>query len=78
MALDRAQRKAAGLVCLCVFHTLSSGVVHTLRMQIDHRVPLTSLAGGLTIKEQELITRKMKELSETADLFRRLGWRLLK
>jgi hypothetical protein len=78
MALDRAQRKAAGVVCLSVFHILSSGVVHTLRMMVDDRISLTSATGGLTVKEQELIQRKMKELSDTADIFRRLGWRLLK
>lgn len=76
--LDAAKRHAAGHACLVVFHVLSSGVIHPLKMIADPRLRETSMAAGLTLKEVELIQRKTAELADYAELFRKLGWRLLR
>lgn len=75
--VDTASRRAAGHIMLGLFHLVSSGVVHPLRTMTNTQV-MDSTWRGLTPKERQLIIKKIAELDDTAELFRMLGWRLLK
>lgn len=57
-----------------LFHLTTSGLAHPLSMIAARR--REGLGDGLTDKEMELIQRLSSEMQQTAEILRRLGWRL--
>ena len=75
-SLDRAKRKAAGLIMLQVFHIQESAVNHMLRLVIDQHYKMGT-GQGLTKREREEIHKVASSLHKYANWMRDKAHELL-
>lgn len=74
--LKKAERRAAGLTCIALFHVLQSGVAHPLKQLAQGFPNAGGSRAGLTDREAEYIEDLAERLFRAAELIRALGWRL--
>jgi hypothetical protein len=74
--MKKAKRKAAGQGCLLMFHFLSSMAVKA-SLLADPFEPHGGMGLGLTEAERDFVNKQATDLHRKAEVWRRLGWRLL-
>lgn len=76
--LRKAERKAAGMACMSLFH-LTCAISHGLKQVASTHPPSGGGTGeGLTEKEREYVLKLSTRFHDNGELLRRLGWRFLK